>query len=242
MASELGLDVRLARRGALLHDIGKAVSHEEEGPHAMLGAEIAKKYGESEKIVNAIAAHHEQVPPICPESVLVAAAEDVIAGVVAGDVVLAVQGVGDGADGGVAAAEQLDTPAVTDEDVLAGGPRAAEAHRRVVVAEQRVGARPAPAAEHDVLAVAATDVVGTVGGQRLRDDEVHTHRVVVVHRAVRQSRPGLQSPAPDGSDRSRLRRPLDHVPRQAAHPRHDRAAPQTRLRALPACAWWSRHR
>lgn len=75
MASELGLDVRLARRGALLHDIGKAVSHEEEGPHAMLGAEIAKKYGESEKIVNAIAAHHEQVPPICPESVLVAAAE-----------------------------------------------------------------------------------------------------------------------------------------------------------------------
>lgn len=75
MASELGLDVRLARRGALLHDIGKAVSHEEEGPHAMLGAEIAKKYGEGEKIVNAIAGHHEQVEPICPESVLVAAAE-----------------------------------------------------------------------------------------------------------------------------------------------------------------------
>ncbi len=75
MASELGLDVKLARRGALLHDIGKAVSHEEEGPHAMLGAELAKKYGESPKIVNAIAAHHEQVEPLCPESVLVAAAE-----------------------------------------------------------------------------------------------------------------------------------------------------------------------
>jgi ribonucrease Y len=75
MASELGLDVKLARRGALLHDIGKAVSHEEEGPHAMLGAELAKKYGESAKIINAIAAHHEQVEPICPESVLVAAAE-----------------------------------------------------------------------------------------------------------------------------------------------------------------------
>lgn len=75
MASELGLDVRLAKRGALLHDIGKAVSHEEEGPHAMLGAEIAKRYGESPKIVNAIAAHHEQVEPICPETVLVASAE-----------------------------------------------------------------------------------------------------------------------------------------------------------------------
>ena len=75
MAAELGLDVKLAKRGALLHDIGKVVSHEEEGTHAMLGADMAKKYGESEKIVNAIAAHHEQVEPICPESVLVAAAE-----------------------------------------------------------------------------------------------------------------------------------------------------------------------
>ncbi|WP_447980678.1 ribonuclease Y [Candidatus Nitrospira bockiana] len=75
MASELGLDVKLAKRGALLHDIGKAVSHEEEGPHALLGADIAKRYGESAKVVNAIAAHHEQVEPICPETVLVAAAE-----------------------------------------------------------------------------------------------------------------------------------------------------------------------
>lgn len=75
MAAELGLDVKLAKRGALLHDIGKSVSHEEEGTHAMLGADIAKKYGESAKIINAIAAHHEQVEPICPETVLVAAAE-----------------------------------------------------------------------------------------------------------------------------------------------------------------------
>jgi len=75
MAAELGLDVKLAKRGALLHDIGKAVSHEEEGPHAMLGADLAKRYGESARIVNAIAAHHEQVEPICPETVLVAAAE-----------------------------------------------------------------------------------------------------------------------------------------------------------------------
>ena len=75
MASELGLDVKLAKRGALLHDIGKAVSAEEEGPHAMLGADIAKRCGESVKVINAIAAHHEQVDPICPETVLVAAAE-----------------------------------------------------------------------------------------------------------------------------------------------------------------------
>lgn len=75
MAAELGLDVKLAKRGALLHDIGKAVSQEEEGPHALLGAELAKRYGESPKVVNAIAAHHEQVEPICPETVLVASAE-----------------------------------------------------------------------------------------------------------------------------------------------------------------------
>ena len=75
MAAELGCDIKLAKRGALLHDIGKAVSHEEEGPHAMLGADIAKRYGESTKVVNAIAAHHEQVEPLCPETVLVAAAE-----------------------------------------------------------------------------------------------------------------------------------------------------------------------
>lgn len=75
MAAELGLNVALAKRGALLHDIGKAVSHEEEGPHAMLGADIAKRYGESAKVVNAIAGHHEQVEPICVETVLVAASE-----------------------------------------------------------------------------------------------------------------------------------------------------------------------
>ncbi len=75
MAAELGLDVKLAKRGALLHDIGKAVSQEEEGPHALLGADIATRYGESPKVVNAIAAHHEQVEPICVETVLVASAE-----------------------------------------------------------------------------------------------------------------------------------------------------------------------
>jgi ribonucrease Y len=61
MAAELGLNEKQARRAALLHDIGKAVDHEVEGSHAIIGAEIARKYGESPKIVNAIAAHHEDV-------------------------------------------------------------------------------------------------------------------------------------------------------------------------------------
>jgi len=61
MAAELGLNVKQARRAGLLHDIGKALTHEVEGSHAIVGGEIARKYGESAKIVNAIAAHHEEV-------------------------------------------------------------------------------------------------------------------------------------------------------------------------------------
>jgi ribonuclease Y len=61
MAAELGLNEQQARRAALLHDIGKALTHEVEGSHAIIGADIARKYGESAKVVNAIAAHHEEV-------------------------------------------------------------------------------------------------------------------------------------------------------------------------------------
>ena len=61
MASELGLNAKQARRAALLHDIGKSLTHEVEGSHALIGADIARKYGESAKICNAIAAHHEEV-------------------------------------------------------------------------------------------------------------------------------------------------------------------------------------
>jgi ribonuclease Y len=60
MAAELGLNEKQARRAALLHDIGKALTHEVEGSHALIGAELARKYGESAKIVNAIAAHHQE--------------------------------------------------------------------------------------------------------------------------------------------------------------------------------------
>jgi ribonuclease Y len=75
MASELGLNVKQAKRAGLLHDIGKAVDHEVEGPHAIIGADLAKKYGESNQVVHAIAAHHEEVQPESVLAVLVQAAD-----------------------------------------------------------------------------------------------------------------------------------------------------------------------
>jgi ribonuclease Y len=75
MASELGLNVKMARRMGLLHDIGKAIDHEVEGPHAVIGSRVAKKLGESPKIVHAVAAHHEDVPPNSVYALLVQAAD-----------------------------------------------------------------------------------------------------------------------------------------------------------------------
>ncbi len=75
MAAELGLKEKLARRMGLLHDIGKAIDHEVEGPHAIIGSKLAKKFGESQEVVNAIAAHHEDIPPVTVYDILVQAAD-----------------------------------------------------------------------------------------------------------------------------------------------------------------------
>ncbi|HJA75913.1 MAG TPA: ribonuclease Y [Candidatus Desulfovibrio gallistercoris] len=77
MAAELGMDVKKAKRAGLLHDIGKAVDHEVEGPHALIGADIAKKYNEGKDIVHAIAAHHEDQRPSTALAVLVQAADSI---------------------------------------------------------------------------------------------------------------------------------------------------------------------
>ncbi|MDF2773945.1 MAG: 2,3-cyclic-nucleotide 2-phosphodiesterase [Geminicoccaceae bacterium] len=75
MAAELGLDVPMAKRGALLHDVGKVLTHEHEGTHVQLGVEVATKYGEHPLVVNCIAAHHDDVPHESEVSVLVQAAD-----------------------------------------------------------------------------------------------------------------------------------------------------------------------
>ncbi len=75
MAAELGLDVAMSKRGALLHDIGKVLTHEHEGTHVQLGVEMATKYGENPMVVNCIAAHHDDVPHESEISVLVQAAD-----------------------------------------------------------------------------------------------------------------------------------------------------------------------
>jgi ribonuclease Y len=75
MAAELGINVKQAKRAGLLHDIGKAVDHEIEGSHAVIGANLARKFGESPKVVHALAAHHEDEKPATVLAVLVQAAD-----------------------------------------------------------------------------------------------------------------------------------------------------------------------
>jgi ribonuclease Y len=80
MASELGLDPALMKRCTVLHDIGKALTHEVEGSHALIGAEIARRYGESEDVVHAIEAHHNEVEVRTVEAVLTQAADAISGG------------------------------------------------------------------------------------------------------------------------------------------------------------------
>lgn len=79
MASELGVDVRVAKRAGLLHDLGKAIDHDVEGPHAVIGADLARRYGEKPVIAHAIEAHHGDVDPNTVLAVLVQAADAISA-------------------------------------------------------------------------------------------------------------------------------------------------------------------
>ena len=75
IADELGLDAKIARRCGFLHDVGKAADHEQEGPHALIGGKLCKKFGEPEVVINAVAGHHQDVEATSPYTFITAAAD-----------------------------------------------------------------------------------------------------------------------------------------------------------------------
>jgi ribonuclease Y len=79
MATELGAGIKTAKRAAMLHDLGKALTHEIEGSHALISAQLARRYGETQHVVHAIEAHHYEVQPQTVEAVLVIAADAISA-------------------------------------------------------------------------------------------------------------------------------------------------------------------
>jgi ribonuclease Y len=79
LAAEVGVDGTVAKRAGLLHDIGKAVHHEIEGAHAIVGADLLERYGESDEVVNAVASHHDEVPHTSIYGILVSAADAISA-------------------------------------------------------------------------------------------------------------------------------------------------------------------
>lgn len=144
MAAELGLDVAQCKRAAFLHDIGKALTHEVEGPHAIVGAELLRRYGEDEDIVHAVEAHHNEVEPRTVEAVLTQAAD-------------AISGSRPGArreslEAYVERMENLESIATAHEGVLRAYAMQAGREVRVMVAPDHVDDLAAQALARDIAA------------------------------------------------------------------------------------------
>jgi ribonuclease Y len=144
MASELGLESALAKRAGLLHDIGKCVDKSIEGPHALLGAEVARKCGEHSTVINAIGSHHDDIPMETPISALVQAA-DAISGARPGARRESVEGY-------VKRLEKLETIAQSFEGVAKTYAIQAGREIRVVVEQDRVDDKMADQLANEIAA------------------------------------------------------------------------------------------
>ena len=144
MAAELGLDVAACKRAAFLHDIGKALTHEVEGPHAIIGADLLRKHGEHEDIVHAVEAHHNEVEPRTVEAILTQAAD-------------AISGSRPGArreslEAYVERMENLESIATSHEGVVRAYAMQAGREVRVMVAPEQVDDSGAHALARDIAA------------------------------------------------------------------------------------------